>query len=107
MHASSIWTSCKSEYVVMTDPAIVLLISGFLSVTKMGMAELLDNSVYLAQFKHLIETQEHFTPVPQVLNKPVIDLGSHLEEIGMHVCGDHTLLHHIMAWLFECVPDTL
>ncbi len=107
MHASGIWTSCKSEYVVITDPAIVLLISGFLSVTKMGMAELLDDSVYLAQFKNLIETQEHFTPVPQVLNKPVIDLGSHLEEIRIHVCGDCSLLHHIMARLFECAPDML
>ena len=97
MHASGIWTLCKSEYIVMTDLAIVLLISGFLSVTKMGMAEQLDDSVYLTQFKNPVETQEYYTSVPQVLNKPVLDLGSHLEEIGMHVCGDHAPLHHIMA----------
>ncbi len=81
----------------MTDPAIVLLILGFLLVPKMGMAKLLDNSVFLAQFKNLVKTQEHYTSVPQVLNKPVLDLGSHLEEIGMHVCGDHAPLHHIIA----------
>ncbi len=107
MHASGIWTSCKSEYVIMTDPAIVLLISSFLSVTKMGMAELLDDSVYLAQFKNLVETQEHYISVPQVLNKPVLNLGSCLEEIGIYVCGDHAPLHHIMAWLFECAPGML
>ncbi len=107
MHASGIWTLHKSEYVIMTDPTIVLLISSFLLVTKVSMAELLDDSIYLAQFKNPLETQAQYISVPQVLNKPVLDLGSCLEEIGMHVCGDCTLLHHIMAWFFDCALDTL
>ncbi len=107
IHASGIWTSCKSEYVVTTDPAIVLLILGFLSVTKMGTVELLDDCVFLAQFKYLMETQDHYIPVPQVLNKPVLNLGSWLEEIGIYVCGDHALLYHIMAQLFDYAPNML
>ncbi len=107
MYASGIWTLHKSEYMVMTDPTIVLLISGFLSVTKMSIAELLDDSVYLAQFKNLLETQPQYVTVPQVLNKPVLDLGSQLEEIGMNVCGEHVPLHHIMARLFNCALDML
>ena len=38
MHASGIWTSRRSEYVVITDPTIVLMISRFLSVTRMDLA---------------------------------------------------------------------
>ena len=107
IHASGIWTSHKSKYVMMTDPAIVLLILGFLSVTKIDAVDLLDDSVFLAQFKHLMETQDHYIPVLQVLNKPVLDLGSWLEEIGMHVCGDCTPLHYVMAQIFDCAPDML
>ncbi len=56
MHASGIWTSHKSKYMVMTGPTIVLLISGLLSITKMSTTELLDDSIYLAQFKNPLET---------------------------------------------------
>lgn len=70
---------------MMTDPAIVLMISGFLLALKMDTLDLPDDSVFLPHFKYPMETQDHFIPVPQVLNKPVLDLGSQLEEIGMHV----------------------
>ena len=107
MHASGIWTSRRSEYVVMTDSTIVLMISGFLSVTRMDLASLLDDSDYLAQFKDPCETQYRFITVPQVLNKPVIDLGARMEEVGIHVCREQVPLHHVLAGLFECKPQTL
>ena len=107
MHASGIWTSRRSEYVVMTDSTIVLIISGFLSVTRIDLTGLMDHSDYLAQFKDPCETQHRFITVPQVLNKPVIELGAQIEEVGMHVCREQAPLHHILASLFECKPQTL
>ena len=92
---------------VMTDSTIVLMISRFLSVTRIDLAGLMDDSDYLAQFKDPRETQYRFIMVPQVLNKPVIELGAWMEEVGMHVCREWATLHHIMAGLFECKPQTL
>ena len=96
-----------SEYMVMTDATVVLLISGFLSMKAMDISELLDDSTYLEQFKHPLEVQDHCILIPQVLNRPVQDIGAHLEEIGMHACGTRVPLHHILACLLECTPETL
>lgn len=91
----------------MTDATVVLLILGFLSVTKMDISELLDDSTYVAQFKYPHEVHDHYVQIPQVLNKPVLDIGVHLEEIGMHACGNKVPLHHILSWLLECLPATM
>ncbi len=45
--------------------------------------------------------------VPQVLNKPVIELGAWMEEVGMHVCREQAPFYHILASLFECKLQTL
>ncbi len=97
----------QSKYVVMTDATMVLLISGFLSVKAMDISELLDDSTYLEQFKHPLEVQDCYIPIPQVLNRPIQDIGAHLEEIGMHACGTRVPLHHILACLLEYTPETL
>ena len=92
---------------VMTDATVVLLISGFLSVKAMNISELLDDSTYLEQFKHPLEVWDCYIPIPQVLNRPIQDIGTHLEEIGMHACGTRAPLHHILACLLEYTPETL
>ncbi len=88
MHASGIWTSRHSEYVVMTDPTVILIVGCFLMAAGMLLDDLKKDSEYMSCFHHPLEVQSGFVPVPKVLNKPIVHLGEWLEEIGFHPCGE-------------------
>ncbi len=87
MHAAGIWTSCHSELVIMTDATIMLVLRCFLVTLPMAIAPTpkVENTAvdYISMFVDPKDVMDRYVTVPQVLNKPVLDVGAHLDELGL------------------------
>ena len=87
MHAAGIWTSHCSELVIMTDATIMLVLHCFLVTLPMAVAPTpkVENAAvdFISMFVDPKEVIDRYVTVPQVLNKPVLDVGVCLDELGL------------------------
>ncbi len=102
LHPREIWTSRRSEIVVLMDATITLVVGCFLLSLKMECFSAKDDSFYIKPLHDLCLVQDSFMVMLCTLNKPAMDVQGHLDETGLYVTSPPMLLQEILASLMEC-----
>ncbi len=101
LHPRGIWTSKRSEIMVLTDATITLVVGCFLLSPKMECFSAKDNSFYIKPLHDPHLVQDSFVVMLSTLNKPVTDVQDCLDETGLYVTSPPMLLQEILASLME------
>ncbi len=92
--------------VVITDPTIVYILQCFLSTPGMHLGDLVKDlstdSEYITPFLSVLETESFYIKVPRVLNDPIRDLASHLDDIGLCVHTPTKPLQELLSDSLQC-----
>ena len=92
--------------VVITDPTIVYILQCFLSTPGMHLGDLVKDlstdSEYITPFLSVLETESFYIKVPRVLNDPICDLASHLDDIGLCVHTPTKPLQELLSDSLQC-----
>ena len=102
LHPRGIWTSRRSEIVVLTDATITLVVGCFLQTLKMECFSVKDDSFYIKPLHDPHLVQDSFVVMLHALNKPVTDVQDHLDKTGLYATSPPMLLWEILASLLEC-----
>ena len=106
IHARGIWTSCRSDITVMTDPMKVYVLRCFVSTPAMHLMDpdkdQSSDPEYVALFRHPAETQEKYITIPHVLNKPVLSIQERLDKTGLQRLSDVAPIQDLLASLLQC-----
>ncbi len=125
MHTTDIWTSCCSELVIMTDATILLVLCCILLTSPMVITPVMKDENPAANFISMFvdpkEVMDRYVTVPQVLNKPVLNVNAHLDELGLTEkepwisIQDHLAYMlqttsvefwaHLSTWIVKYAPD--
>lgn len=60
---------------------------------------------YVMPFRHPAETQNHYITIPQVLNKPVLNIEERLDKTGLQRLSDTVPIQGLLADLLGCSKD--
>ncbi len=100
LYMTGIWTTRCSEITVLTDPTVVYIVCCFLAMPAMWLVLDKDKSTdseYFTPYVAPVENQHKFITIPLVLNDPVIDIVSWLNEIGLKGLGVSRPLQNVFA----------
>ena len=106
LHAGGVWTTQVTELVVMTDPTIVYILWCFLSTLGMYLSDstkdLSMDSEYITPFLSVLETECFYIMVPRVLNDPIHNLASHLDEARLCAHPPTKPLQELLSDSLQC-----
>ena len=109
IHATGIWTSQKLDITVLTDPTIVYVLRCFISAPAMHLQDPDKHESsdldYVMPFKHPAEMENCYITIPQVLNKPVINVQDRLNETVLQRLSDTLPIQNLLADLLGCSRD--
>ncbi len=87
VHAKGIWTSRKSDIVVLTDPTVVFVVYCFIASPAMHLTSPSKDSDldpdFVTPFLDPWDTENSFVTILQVLNDPVCDIAMRLNKTGL------------------------
>ncbi len=103
IHASGIWTSSRSDIMVLTDASIVLILNCVLYTKQMSWEAIkkCDNE-YTATLCDPCPFTVNYVSMPKILNNPVKDTKSCIEEIRLQQRSPDMPIQHHLALLLEC-----
>ena len=103
IHTSRIWTSHRSDIMVLTDASVVLILNCVLYTKQMTQEAIKkhDNE-YTATLCDPCPFIMNYVSIPKILNNPVKDTNSYMEEIRLQQRSPDMPIQQYLALLLEC-----
>ena len=95
LHASSVWTSRRSDITVLTDASVVLVVNCTLYTPKMSHNAIKKHDdEYVELLCDPRPSLQNFVFMPRILNNPIQDVAECMEEIGLRELQADSLIQN-------------
>ena len=97
VHGDGIWTTCHTAIPDLQDPTVVFVLGYYIAASGCPSSKSSKKTTWNWLEYH--DSIPQMVPYPCVLNRPVVNLAAHCDEIGLEPEGDPSTLFDILLWI--------